>query len=202
MYQTRNRENSEEKSKRISKDLHYNIKDYDYPSYHQRSTSKESQGDTTVPRFLSGIWFSQRNCYRYIWFIINIKIKLDGKSTRMLCAALNNSWKQHPTKQQLYGHLPPISQTIQVQRTRHGDYCWRSKDELVSDVFSWTSEHGRVRVGRLAKTYYYQHCVVTGYNLEDLSRVMDDGDGWWKRVMEPRVVSVAWTMKDFVVNDP
>ena len=22
------------------------------------------------------------------------------------------SWKQHPTKQQLYGHLPPISQTI------------------------------------------------------------------------------------------
>ena len=25
---------------------------------------------------------------------------------------LNNSWKQHPTKQQLHGHLPPISKTI------------------------------------------------------------------------------------------
>ena len=28
----------------------------------------------------------------------------------MLHAVLNKSWKQHPTKQQLYSHLPPISQ--------------------------------------------------------------------------------------------
>ena len=33
---------------------------------------------------------------------------LDGHYTRMLQAILNNSWKQHPTKQQLYGHLTPI----------------------------------------------------------------------------------------------
>ena len=26
---------------------------------------------------------------------------------------------QHPTKQQLNGHLPPISKTIQIKRTRH-----------------------------------------------------------------------------------
>ena len=40
--------------------------------------------------------------------------KLDGSCTRMLRAILNKSWKQHPTRKQLYGHLPPISQTIQV----------------------------------------------------------------------------------------
>ena len=34
--------------------------------------------------------------------------KLDGNYTRMLRAILNKSWRQHPTKQQLYGHLPPI----------------------------------------------------------------------------------------------
>ena len=28
------------------------------------------------------------------------------------CIALNKSWKQHPTKQQLDSHLPPISQII------------------------------------------------------------------------------------------
>ena len=45
--------------------------------------------------------------------------KLDGNYTRMLRAILNRSWRQHPTKQQLYGHLPPIMKTIQIRRTRH-----------------------------------------------------------------------------------
>ena len=33
--------------------------------------------------------------------------KLDGNYTRMLRAILNKSWWQHPTRHQLYGHLPP-----------------------------------------------------------------------------------------------
>ena len=60
--------------------------------------------------------------------------KLDGNYTRMLRAILNKSWRQHPTRHQLYGHLPPITKTIQVRRTRHAGHCWRSKDELISDV--------------------------------------------------------------------
>ena len=32
--------------------------------------------------------------------------KLDGNYTRMLRAILNKSWQQHPTRHQLYGHLP------------------------------------------------------------------------------------------------
>ena len=64
--------------------------------------------------------------------------KLDGNDTRMLRAILNKSWRQHPTRRQLYGHLPPITKTIQVRRARHAGHCWRSKDELVSDVLLWT----------------------------------------------------------------
>ena len=45
--------------------------------------------------------------------------KLDGNYTRMLRTILNRSWQQHPTRCQLYGHLPPITKTIQVRRTRH-----------------------------------------------------------------------------------
>ena len=37
--------------------------------------------------------------------------KLDGNYTRMLRAILNKSWRQHPTRHQLYGHLPPITKT-------------------------------------------------------------------------------------------
>ena len=36
-----------------------------------------------------------------------IEKKLDSKYTKMLPAILNKSWRQHPTKQQQYGHLPP-----------------------------------------------------------------------------------------------
>ena len=60
--------------------------------------------------------------------------KLDGNYTRMLQAILNKSWKQHPTKQQLYGHLPSITKTIKIRRTKHAGHCWRSRDELISDV--------------------------------------------------------------------
>ena len=47
--------------------------------------------------------------------------KLDINYTRMLRAILNKSWRQHPTRLHLYGHLPPITKTIQVRRTRHAD---------------------------------------------------------------------------------
>ena len=41
--------------------------------------------------------------------------KLDGKYTRRLRAILNKSWQQHPTRRQLYSHLPPITKTIQAR---------------------------------------------------------------------------------------
>ena len=61
----------------------------------------------------------------------------------MLLAVLNNSFRQHPTIHQLYGHLPPITKTIQVRRTRHAGHCWRSRDELISHVLLWTPIYGR-----------------------------------------------------------
>ena len=64
--------------------------------------------------------------------------KLDGNYTRMLRAILNKSWRQHPTRHQLYGHLPPITKTIQARQTRHARHCWRSKDEFISDL--WPSK--------------------------------------------------------------
>ena len=64
--------------------------------------------------------------------------KLDGNYTRILSAVLNKSWRQHPTKQQLYGHLLTITKTNKVRWTRHAGHCWRSKDELISNILLWT----------------------------------------------------------------
>ena len=48
-----------------------------------------------------------------------LEIKLGGNYARILRATLIKSWKQHHTKQQLYCHLPPTSETIQVRRAEH-----------------------------------------------------------------------------------
>ena len=118
--------------------------------------------------------------------------KLDGSYTRMLQAILNKSGRQHPTKQQLYGHLPPITKTIQVRQTRHEGHCWKSKDELISNVILWTPSHGRAKVGLPARTYIQQLCADTGYGLEDLLGTMDDRDRWRERVREICAGSVTW----------
>ena len=112
--------------------------------------------------------------------------KLDGNYTRMLRAILNKSWWQHPTRNQLYGHLPPIKRTIQVRRTRHAGHSWRSKDELVSDVLLWTLTYGRAKVGQPARTYIRQLCEDTGCSPEDLPEAMNDREKWRERVRDIR----------------
>ena len=113
--------------------------------------------------------------------------KLDGNYTRMLRAILNKSWRQHPTRHQLHGHLPPITKTIQVERTRHAGHCWRSKDELISDVLLWTPAYGRP-----ARTYIQQLCEDTGCSPEDLPEAMNDREKWWERVRDIRASGTTW----------
>ena len=103
----------------------------------------------------------------------HMRKKLDGNCTRMLRAIWNKSWWQDPTKQQLYGHLPPILKTIQVRWTRYVGYCWRSKDKSISDDLLSSPSHWRAH-GWLARTYQQQLCTDTGCNMEDLPKVMDD----------------------------
>ena len=118
--------------------------------------------------------------------------KLDGNNSRMLLAILNKSWRQHPTKQQLYCHLPLITKTIQVRRTRHAGHCWRSRDELISDVLLWTPTHGQAKAGRPAQTYIQQLCEDTGYSPEDLPESMNDREEWRERVRDISAGGTTW----------
>ena len=118
--------------------------------------------------------------------------KLDGNYTRMLRAILNKSWGQYPTRRQLYGHLPAITKTIQVRRARHAGHCWRSKDELVSDVLLWTPTYGQAKAGRPARTYIQQLCEDTGCNSEDLPEALNDREKWWEMVKDIRAGGTTW----------
>ena len=96
--------------------------------------------------------------------------KLDGNYTRMLRAILNKSWQQHPTRHQLYGYLPPITKTIQVRRTRHAGHCWRSRDELISDVLLWTPIYGREKQDDQLKHTYSSHVRIRDIALKTCQR--------------------------------
>ena len=108
--------------------------------------------------------------------------KLDSNYSRMLRAILKKSWRQHPTRHQLYGHLPPITKTIQIRLTRHAGHCWRSRDELISDVLLWTPRHGRAKAGRPAQTCIQQLCEDTGCCPEDLPEAMNDREKCRERI--------------------
>ena len=127
-----------------------------------------------------------------ICWIHNHFMFLDGNYTRMLRAILNKSWRQHPTRHQLYGHLPPIIKTIQVWRTRHAGHCWRSTDELISDVLLWTPACGQAKSGRPAQTYIQQLCEDTGCSPEDLPEAMNDKEKWRERVRDIRTSGTTW----------
>ena len=118
--------------------------------------------------------------------------KLDGNYTRMLRAILNKSWRQHPTKHQLYGHLPPIAKTIQDRRTRHAGHCWRSRNELISDVLLWTPTYGQAKAGWPSWTYIQQLCEDMGCSPEDLPEVMNDREKWRERVRDIRAGGTTW----------
>ena len=110
----------------------------------------------------------------------------------MLWAILNKSWRQHPTRHQLYGHLLPIMKTMQVRRTRHKGHCWRSKDKLISYVLLWTPAYGRAKAGRPARTYIQQLCEDTGCSPEDLPEAMNDRKKWRERVRDIRASGTTW----------
>ena len=82
--------------------------------------------------------------------------------------------------------------TIQVRRTRHAGLCWRSRDELISDLLLWTPTYGRAKAGRPSRTYIRQLCEDTGCSLEDLPEAMNDWEKWRERVSDISACGTTW----------
>ena len=76
-------------------------------------------------------------------------------------------------------------------RTRHAGHCWRSRDELISDVLLWTPTHGHAKAGRPARTYIQRLCEDTGCYPEDLPEAMNDREKWREWVRDIRATSTT-----------
>ena len=107
----------------------------------------------------------------------------------MLRAALNISWRDHISNKDLYGKIPKITDTILEQRLRFSGHCWRSQNEVVSDVLLWLPIHGRRSRGRPAKTFVDQLIEDTSCNYEELPNAMMNREEWRVRVNQCRASS-------------
>ena len=123
--------------------------------------------------------------------------KLDGNYTRMLRAILNKSWRQHPTKQQLYGHLPPITNTIQVRRTSHVGHSSKSRDELISDILPWIPSIDEQRQDDQLEPTYNISVLKQDVALKTYRKgwKIEKGQGephWWHNMMMMMIYIYIW----------
>ena len=65
-------------------------------------------------------------------------------------------------------------------------------DKPISDVFLWTPSHGRAMAGQTARTYILQLCVDTRCSPEELSKAMNNREGWRERVRDIHADGVTW----------
>ena len=117
----------------------------------------------------------------------------------MLQAILNKSWRQYPTRHQLYGHLPPITKTIQVRRTRLANTAGKAgtsslvmysygpphmagqkQDDQLEHTFS-----SYVRIRDVALKTYQRRWTIgrsgeRGSGISVLAAWHDDDDDTWK----------------------
>ena len=104
---------------------------------------------------------------------------LDGTYTRMLRMALNVSWREHKTNEELYENLPKISRKIAERRCRLAGHCVRHTEEEASKTVLWEPTEGRANRGRKITTYVDVLKKDTGLdNITELQTAMKDRETW------------------------
>ena len=112
---------------------------------------------------------------------------LDGTYTQMLRMALNVSWKQHMTNQELYGNLPKVTSKIAMRRLRLAGHCVRHPEEIASQLVLWEPSEGRTNRGRKPVDYIDLIKRDTGLdNINEIKTAMLDREVWKRFVYEAR----------------
>ena len=113
--------------------------------------------------------------------------RLDGVYTRLLMRVKHLSWKQHPTKNIIYGDLPPVSSIVRSKRVQFAGHCFRATSEIISPLVLWKPNS----VGRRSRKLTYVDTLVrdTGLDLQDLKTAMLDRNCW--REIVQSIVSTA-----------
>ena len=106
----------------------------------------------------------------------DLEKRLDGTYTRLLMRVQNMNWRNHPTKEEIYKDIPPISDTVRMRRNRFAGHCHRSKGEIISDLLLWRLPYPKR--GRRPLTYPDVLCRDNEILFEDLGTAMMDRNHW------------------------
>lgn len=106
--------------------------------------------------------------------------QLDGTYTRLLRRVKNLSWRDHPTKDTIYGSLKPVSLTLKAKRVQFAGHCLRATSEVISSLVLWKPRLAKQRSRKF--TFPDAVCRDTGLNFCDLENAMRDRDLWRQRV--------------------
>ena len=101
---------------------------------------------------------------------------LDGTYTKLVMCVKNVSWKCHPTKNQIYGILKPISDTVTARMMRFAGHCHREKNEIISSLLLWKPQSIGKRVRKL--TFPDVISRYTGLGRQYLGKVKQDREVW------------------------
>ena len=66
--------------------------------------------------------------------------RVDGCYTRLLMKVKNLHWKTHPTLNEIYENIPPISSVIAQRRARFAGHCMRASNQLISTILPWREQ--------------------------------------------------------------
>ena len=103
--------------------------------------------------------------------------RVDGTYTRLLMRVKNISWKRHPTKQQIYNNLTPVSNIIKRRRIQFAGHCFRASNEMASKFVLWKPNRSGRRNSR-KMTYPDVIAKDTGISFQDLGGAMGDREVW------------------------
>ena len=112
-----------------------------------------------------------------------LEARLDGCYTRLLMMVLNKNWRDHPTKEEIYGDLPKVSEVLRARRLSFAAHCARRQNEPVSRLVFWNPTQGTRSQGRPSLTYPKLLSQDTGIPQQDLLNLMNDRVQWRKFIM-------------------
>ena len=123
------------------------------------------------------------------WTLTKRLKKLDGNYTRMLQAILNKSWRQHPTRHQLYGHLLPITKTIKLDEPDTQNTAGEVRTHSLV-MYSYGPPH--MTKQKQDDQHEQQLGKDKGCSPEDLPEAINDKEKWRERVRDIRASGTIW----------
>ena len=93
------------------------------------------------------------------------------------------SWKNHPTKQQIYGNIPSVSTSVGARRVQFAGHCCRAENEVISTLLLWKPSQSRGR----SLSYPALISRDTGIMEKDLGKVMMAREVWRSLARQPDI---------------